>query len=142
MEKDKPLLHGSPLTAEGPRPLQPGCVAARRTSSGSSAGSFPEVREEVGCNPLILLGQKASESLFRNNSDLQRASDYVEITGDLHVVADDPDDDKFVECAMVAGASRIVSGDQHLLALGQYEGIHILSAAEFITHFTRLEGSA
>lgn len=59
----------------------------------------------------------------------------VEITGDLHVVADDPDDDKFVECALVADASLIVSGDHHLLELGEYEGIQILSAAEFVARF-------
>ncbi len=67
--------------------------------------------------------------------DLRRVAKNVEITGDLHVVADDPDDDKFVECALVADASLIVSGDHHLLGLGEYEGIQILSAAEFVARF-------
>ena len=35
----------------------------------------------------------------------------------------------------VAGASLIVSGDHHLLDLGEYEGIRILSAAEFVAGF-------
>lgn len=64
--------------------------------------------------------------------DLRRVSEKVDITGDLHVVAQDPDDDKFIECALIAGAAAIVSGDHHLLDLGKYEGIPILSAAEFI----------
>ena len=51
------------------------------------------------------------------------------------VVAADPDDDKFVECALAAGASLIVSGDHHLLELKEYEDILILSAAEFIARF-------
>ena len=68
--------------------------------------------------------------------DLRRISERIEITGDLHVITDDPDDDKFVECALVADASLIVSGDHHLLDLGEYEGVRILSAAEFVTHFT------
>jgi len=59
----------------------------------------------------------------------------VEITGELRVVAEDPDDDKFVECALVAGASLIVSGDHHLLELSECEGVHILSAAEFVARF-------
>jgi len=67
--------------------------------------------------------------------DLRRISENVEITGDLHTVAKDPDDDKFVECALLAGASVIVSGDHHLLELGEHEGIQILSAAEFIARF-------
>ena len=67
--------------------------------------------------------------------DLRRTSEVLEITGNLHVVAADPDDDKFVECALVVGASLIVSGDHHLLELEAYEGILILSAAEFIARF-------
>ena len=67
--------------------------------------------------------------------DLRRVAKNVEITGDLHVVADDPDDDKFVECELVAGASLIVSGDHHLLDLGEYGGIRVLSAAEFVACF-------
>ncbi|MCP4535871.1 MAG: putative toxin-antitoxin system toxin component, PIN family [Chloroflexi bacterium] len=68
--------------------------------------------------------------------DLRRVSENVEITGTLHAVADDPDDDKFIECALVAGAGVIVSGDHHLLDLVEYEGISILSAAEFLAQFT------
>jgi hypothetical protein len=50
-------------------------------------------------------------------------------------VEDDPDDDKFIECALVAGAEVIVSGDHHLLDLGEHEGVRILSAAEFLARF-------
>jgi len=67
--------------------------------------------------------------------DLRHVSEDVEITGDLHVIADDPDDDKFVECALRGRASWIVSGDHHLLDLGEYEGVRILSAAEFVARF-------
>lgn len=68
--------------------------------------------------------------------DFRRISEQVDITGDLHVVTDDPDDDKFVECALVAGATAIVSGDHHLLELGGYEEIPVLSATEFLARFT------
>jgi putative PIN family toxin of toxin-antitoxin system len=61
--------------------------------------------------------------------ELRSMSDPVEITGDLHVVTDDPDDDKFVECALAAGASLIVSGDRHLLDINEYKGVRVLSAA-------------
>lgn len=40
--------------------------------------------------------------------DLQRVCTRIEIAGELRVVADDPDDDKFVECALVAGASIVL----------------------------------
>ena len=64
--------------------------------------------------------------------DLRRTCTQVKITGELHVVADDPDDDKFVECAVIAGAKLIVSGDGHLLKLGQHRDIQIVSASQFL----------
>jgi putative PIN family toxin of toxin-antitoxin system len=66
---------------------------------------------------------------------LQRVSERVDIAGSLRVVAADPDDDKFVECAVAAGATVIVSGDHHLLDLGKYGDIQILTAAEFLARF-------
>jgi predicted nucleic acid-binding protein len=68
--------------------------------------------------------------------DVRRISERVDIAGDVHVVGDDPDDDKFIECALVAGATAVVSGDHHLLELGGYEGIAVLSVAEFLARFT------
>lgn len=50
----------------------------------------------------------------------------------LAVVCNDPDDDKFLECAVAGNASVIVSGDRHLRTLGSYQGIQILSPAMFL----------
>ena len=47
-------------------------------------------------------------------------------------VLQDPDDDKFIETALVGGAAIIVSGDHHLLALGKVQGIEILTALQFL----------
>jgi uncharacterized protein len=47
----------------------------------------------------------------------------------------DPDDEMILECALAAEADFIVSGDKkHLLALRQFEGIPIVSPAEFLRH--------
>jgi putative PIN family toxin of toxin-antitoxin system len=67
--------------------------------------------------------------------DLQRVAERVDIADSLRVVAADPDDDKFIECAVAAGAAVIVSGDHHLLDLGKYGAIQILTAAEFLARF-------
>lgn len=51
----------------------------------------------------------------------------------LSVIAADPDDDRVLECAVAAGATFIVTGDRrHLLPLGSFRGITIISAAEFL----------
>ncbi len=55
------------------------------------------------------------------------------------IVLDDPDDDVFIRCAMVAGAVCIVSGDHHLLNVGSYAGIPMLSVRDFFaTMFPQL----
>ncbi|NKQ36711.1 MAG: putative toxin-antitoxin system toxin component, PIN family [Chloroflexi bacterium] len=52
-------------------------------------------------------------------------------TGPLIVNAD-PDDDIFVLCAVEAGAEYLVTGDKHLLNLGSYHGVKIVTVAEFL----------
>jgi putative PIN family toxin of toxin-antitoxin system len=61
----------------------------------------------------------------------------VTITKRLKIVTADPDDDKVVECAVVGGATHIVTGDRrHLLPLGSYQDIAIVSAADFLALVT------
>lgn len=43
----------------------------------------------------------------------------------------DPYDDKFINCAVDAHATYIVSGDKDLLVMGQFGDISILTAKEF-----------
>jgi putative PIN family toxin of toxin-antitoxin system len=56
----------------------------------------------------------------------------VRITGNLKGVCRDEDDDMVVECALVAKAQMIVSGDKDLLSLGMYSGIQIISPAAYL----------
>ncbi|MBN2038118.1 MAG: putative toxin-antitoxin system toxin component, PIN family [Chitinispirillaceae bacterium] len=44
----------------------------------------------------------------------------------------DPKDNMFIECAMEAQADYIISGDQHLLEIGNYQGIPIVTPAVFL----------
>lgn len=46
-------------------------------------------------------------------------------------VSRDPDDDKFISCALDADADFIVSGDKDLLVLKNYENIKIVTAKLF-----------
>ena len=44
----------------------------------------------------------------------------------------DPDDDHVLACALSAQADLIVSGDKHLLNLGIFQNIEIITAAQFM----------
>jgi uncharacterized protein len=75
--------------------------------------------------------------LSANDADLVRAK--LEKTAlvvapgiALKVITEDPDDDRVLECAVAGEADYIVSGDRHLLKLGSYQGIAIVTAREFM----------
>ena len=62
--------------------------------------------------------------------------DCVKVEVNLSVTAcRDPKDNKFLELAVTAGASCMITGDQDLLILHPFETIPIVSAADFITLF-------
>ena len=50
----------------------------------------------------------------------------------LQVVEKDPPDDRVLECAVAAKADFIISGDKHLLDLGNFREIKIVGPAEFL----------
>lgn len=55
----------------------------------------------------------------------------------VKVIIDDPADNKILECALEGKSEFIISGDRHLLSLGEYEGIKILRAADFLKVFDK-----
>ena len=56
----------------------------------------------------------------------------VEVSLRVNAISDDPEDNKFIECALTCSADYIVSGDKHLLKMKEYAGIRILRATEFL----------
>jgi putative PIN family toxin of toxin-antitoxin system len=55
----------------------------------------------------------------------------VEPVEPIVAIVDDPSDDRFLEAAVAGGCDYVVSGDPHLLRLGEYRGIQILTPAAF-----------
>jgi len=43
----------------------------------------------------------------------------------------------FIECAVAHKCPYIISGDRHLLSVGNYMGIKIISPAEFLRKYFR-----
>lgn len=53
-------------------------------------------------------------------------------TPKIKAVKDDPDDDKFIECAVALKAEVIITGDKALKAINEYMGIKILTPQQFL----------
>ena len=62
---------------------------------------------------------------------LLAAGNYVVPTETLHVIKEDPDDDRILECAAAAKSDFIVSEDKDLLRLGQFGHAPIVSVRDF-----------
>jgi putative PIN family toxin of toxin-antitoxin system len=52
-------------------------------------------------------------------------------------VCDDPDDDKFLACALAGRCKVIVSGDKHLLKVSGYRGIKVMRPKNFVEEWLR-----
>jgi putative PIN family toxin of toxin-antitoxin system len=77
------------------------------------------------------LGMSESQAT-RAAAEILSFSSMVEISNALHVISDDPDDDKVLKCAVIGNASHIVSGDHHLLDIKEYKKIQIVPASYFL----------
>lgn len=73
------------------------------------------------------------EDIVRIARALTLGAQFVQPEIHLQVVEDDPDDDRILECAVAGGADYVVSGDHHLLDLGRYRDIRIVTARQFLS---------
>ncbi|MBE3133693.1 MAG: putative toxin-antitoxin system toxin component, PIN family [Acidobacteria bacterium] len=64
--------------------------------------------------------------------DLVVLAELVPGTVQVSGVSKDPDDDKYLAAAVAGRASFVVTGDPHLLPVGQYEGIRIVNPRAFL----------
>ncbi len=69
------------------------------------------------------------------SSIIELVAIYCEIidTKDIEVFeCEDPDDNKFIECAIASNTKLIVSGDKHLLKINGYQEIVVHKPREFV----------
>lgn len=111
------------------RPFQ--CVELARNRIVEGVTSR-EIIEELITKLQMKLGFDPQRALD-TAADLLGFLRVVPIPGSLKAVAADPDDDKILETAMISGAMHVVTGDQqHLIPLNNFQGIVIVSPADFL----------
>ncbi len=54
----------------------------------------------------------------------------VKPTERINAVNDDPDDNKIIECAIASSSQCIITYDKHLLRIGEFQGVRILTPEE------------
>jgi len=90
---------------------------------------YIEVLQRIGLQDEDELGELLS--LFKRGFNML----FTTKTPKVKVVKGDPDDDKFIECAMALKAEVIVTGDKAIEAVGEYMGINILTPQRFLKNY-------
>lgn len=90
------------------------------------------ILNEVAHNLSQKLGFTTDETVW-SIQDLKSFMKVVPIKGQLQAVPGDPKDNPIIECAVLGGATHIVSGDRrHLLSMRAYGSIPIVTPADFL----------
>ena len=77
----------------------------------------------------------SSEYIIRFINSIEDVANYVAITGIVEQICRDSEDNKILECALLANADYIITGDADLLILKEFQGIKIITANEYINYW-------
>lgn len=91
----------------------------------------PRIRKEV---ELILKQVKANEGFRERVQKFFNGARMVRVSREIPLVMEDPDDNKFLNCALRGEVDYLVTSDRHLLKLGEYLGTKICKPSQFLRH--------
>ena len=102
-----------------------------------SASIIDEIGRVLRYPRIVKRHRQDEETIQRFLELLSSQALMVEPTRVLDVVREDESDNRYLACAVEGKARYIISGDKHLLELGEYRGIVILPPAAFVTLLER-----
>lgn len=94
---------------------------------------------------------RVAEILAENHPkiDLKPMLEYVIRNAEVYAalplsesICDDPDDDKFLACALASESTVVVSGDKHLIGVSGYQEIEVLTPRDFVDRYLKGSKSA
>ena len=72
------------------------------------------------------------EQLKGNEAYITACTTRVTSSEVIDAVPSDGDDNRVLECAVAAGSDAVVTGDRHLLGLGSFRGIQMMTVSDFL----------
>ena len=91
----------------------------------------PRLRKEIES---VLKQIGAGERFRAKVQEFFEGARMIRITREIPLIMEDPDDNKFLNCALQGGADYLVTSDRHLLKLGEYLGVKICKPSQFLRH--------
>ena len=103
-----------------------------------SAVATDEIVDEYQATVNYLLNKYANRPLQLSIVPIFSAMEIIPVTSKVEICRD-PDDNKFISCAIDGHCYYVVSGDKDLLAVGQYADVKIITVAEFLKLIAEIE---
>ena len=97
----------------------------------------PEILEEYRTTGDELSGEFPALDLAPWLRLLDARATVIEVPPPEHVVCTDPDDDKFLACALAGRVRTIVSSDKALLKVSGYSGVTVMTPRRFVDEHLR-----
>ena len=97
-----------------------------------SAAILDEIGRVLRYPKIAAYHQWSEERLRTWLEDLAHLALMMPGTLTLAAIQEDPSDNRYLECAVEGEAAYLVSGDSHLLSLGTFQGIRIISPRAFL----------
>lgn len=87
------------------------------------------LQNEKELNELLALFAKSYNCIFTSK------------TPSIKIIETDPDDNKFIECAVALNAQYIITGDNDILEIKNYMGIKVVTPHQFLEDFDYMKNN-
>jgi len=96
-----------------------------------SSSIIEEIRRVLNYPKLKKFHKKSAKEIYLFLDDLEVLTFFAPEKSSLSI-SDDPSDDKYINAALEGGAKFLITGDNDLLKIQEYEGIKIITPREFL----------
>lgn len=124
------LISGTFWTGDSFRILD--MIDKKKLSNISSREIIEEYNEAIKSDEIVEKVDNKKLKMTKIVHNVIKNSEIVEPTTKLDVIKDDTDDNRVLECAKEGKVSHVITNDNHLLKLKEFEGIKILTPEEFL----------
>ncbi len=113
----------------GGKPRQVIQAALEGTAEICISQALIEESSSVLRRPKFGLDNRLIHSILSELTGLAR---WVEPEKKHRIITEDPADDRLLDCAVAGKADYVVTGDKHLLRLGQFSDVGMVTPEEFV----------
>jgi len=91
-----------------------------------------EIHRVLGYERILRILKRSAKEPSAIMATVVSLTSLVEVTSTVEAIKEDAADNRLLACAKDARAHFLISGDRHLLKLGEYGNVKVLTLASFL----------